>query len=85
MHKIVNHAIANLTMPGITIIRSKGEAISAVDLLYKHGDRVHAWDTETIGVNPKVESPVGKGRVICATSFIGPEVDFGNGPSRFLQ
>ena len=46
---------------------------------------MHAWDTETIGVNPKVESPIGKGRVICATSFIGPEVDFGSGPSRFLR
>lgn len=39
-----------------------------------------AWDTETEGVNPKVESPVGAGSVICATAYAGAEVDFGTGP-----
>lgn len=48
-------------------------------------DRVHAWDTETIGINAKDESPVGKGTVICATAFLGPDVDFGNGPRLFID
>lgn len=46
----------------------------------QYPDRVCAWDTETIGVEVKVESVVGKGSVICASAFIGPDVDFGNGP-----
>ncbi len=28
-------------------------------------------------MNPKIESPVGKGKILCASAFIGPEVDFG--------
>lgn len=51
----------------------------------KHGDRVHAWDTETIDIDAKLESPVGNGKVICASCFIGPEIDFGNGPRLFID
>ncbi len=43
--------------------------------------RICGWDTETIGIEVKSESPVGKGTIICATAFLGPEVNFGNGPS----
>jgi DNA polymerase-1 len=70
---------------GISIIKSKSQAEQALEMLYKHKDRVHAWDTETTGVNIKEESPVGKGRVICASAFIGPEVNFGSGPKLFLD
>jgi DNA polymerase-1 len=44
--------------------------------------RVHAWDTETTDLNVKIESAIGKGRMVCASAFCGPEVNFGNGPSR---
>ena len=54
-------------------------------ILYKYPDRVHAWDTETININPKEDSPVGHGEIICATCFIGPDVDFGNGPRLFID
>lgn len=40
----------------------------------------------------KKESPVNKGKLICATAFLGPEVDFGNfilqkgnGPRLFID
>lgn len=46
--------------------------------------RIHAWDTEVIDIDAKEESPVGKGKIICAQAFCGPEVDFGNGPSSFI-
>ena len=46
--------------------------------------RIHAWDTETIDLDIKTESPVGKGKIICASAFCGIDVDFGNGPSKIL-
>lgn len=77
----VNIALKDLQIPGVTIVRTREQAQAAVAILNSHRDRVHAWDTETIGINPKEESPVGRGYVICASAFIGPEVDFGSGPS----
>ena len=56
-----------------------------MNILRQYPDRVHAWDTETIKINPKEDSPVGNGEVICATCFIGPDVDFGNGPRLFID
>lgn len=64
-------------MPGITIVRSKEDALAAVRVLKQYGNHICAWDTETTGVDPKVESPVGKGSLLCATAFCGPEVNFG--------
>lgn len=49
-------------------------------MYYVYHNRVHAWDTETCDLDVKVESPVGRGRIICASAFCGPDVDFGNGP-----
>jgi len=46
---------------------------------------VHAWDTETINIDAKEDSPVGHGYVISAQCFIGPDVDFGNGPRLFID
>lgn len=47
---------------------------------------MHAWDTETIGIDPKIEPIVGsKGRVICASAFAGPDVNFGSGPRLFID
>jgi hypothetical protein len=41
---------------------------------------VHAWDTEVVDINLDVQSPVGHGRIICASFYSGPDVDYGNGP-----
>ena len=61
-------------------MRTAQDARRAVEVLKRYPERVAAWDTETIGIDPKIESPVGKGQVICASVFVGPDVDFGNGP-----
>ena len=75
-----NEAMKSLSIPGTTIVRSAPAAETALNVLRTHKDRIHAWDTETIGLEVKDESPVGKGYVLCASVFIGPEVDYGNGP-----
>lgn len=36
-------------------------------------------------MDPKKEAPVGHGRIICASMFVGPEFDFGNGPKLFID
>ena len=33
----------------------------------------------------KPEAPVGKGKIICASFFAGPELDFGRGPRVFID
>jgi hypothetical protein len=59
-----------------TLVRSAEEARRAVEFLYTLSRNVHACDTETTGVDPTEESPVGKGRVICLSIYSGPAVDF---------
>eukprot|EP00347_Sterkiella_histriomuscorum_P005807 403355195 len=81
----VNEALRDLEIPGTTIIRSREEARRVVQILKAYPDRIHAWDTETIHIDAKEESPVGHGQIICATVFIGPDVDFGNGPRLFID
>ena len=56
-----NVALKNLVIPGTTIVRTPTQALHAISILKLHRDRVHAWDTETIGIDAKEESPVGKG------------------------
>ena len=70
---------------GTTIVRTKEDARRVVKILEKYKNRVVAWDTETIGVDPKTESVVGKGSIICASAFWGPDVNFGNGPRLFID
>ena len=77
MRNYRNEMMQKINIPGITIVRSKEDAIQAVKILKEHGNHICAWDTETTGVDPKSESPVGKGTVLCATAFCGPEVNFG--------
>jgi hypothetical protein len=62
----VNEAMKNLNLPGTTIVRTAEDARRVVAILYKYADRVHAWDTETINIDAKEETPVGHGYVISA-------------------
>jgi hypothetical protein len=32
----------------------------------QYKERIHAWDTETLGIDVKLDSPVGNGKVLCA-------------------
>lgn len=41
---------------------------------------MHSWDTETIDLEVREESPVGNGHIICAQMFCGPDAPFENGP-----
>jgi DNA polymerase I len=72
-------------LPGTTIVRSKSDAQRALEILYAQDSKVCAWDTETYAIDPKIESPVGKGKILCATAFCGPEMNFGNGPRLFID
>ncbi len=51
----------NLKLEGTTIVRTIEDAKRVVSILMQYPDRVAAWDTETIGIDAKLESPVGKG------------------------
>ena len=77
----INSAIAELNMRGTSIIRGKENALRAVEELYKYKGEICGWDTETINVDVKTQSPVGNGTIICASAFAGPQLNFGNGPS----
>ena len=39
---------------GTTIVRTKKEAQRVVKILQQYPNRIHAWDTETIGIDVKV-------------------------------
>lgn len=62
-----------------------GALINASTEWLPHSQRYHAWDTETIDVDPNETSPVGHGRVICLSAFCGPQIDFGNGPRLWID
>lgn len=70
---------------GTTIVRNREDARRVIDILKSFPERVHAWDTETINIDAKEESPVGHGTIICASVFAGPDIDFGNGPRIFID
>ena len=80
-----NTAMEMVDIPGVTIVRTKKQAESVLKILKSIPDRVHAWDTETIDIEVKEQSPVGNGNVISAQAFCGPDIDFGNGPRLFID
>ena len=98
----------NLTIPGVTIVRTPAEARRVVDIVKKvsqirnteiesrskyHSTNrfsssqplVHAWDTEVVNLNLEVQSPVGHGKVICASFYSGPEIDYGTGATVWID
>lgn len=78
----INYSMKYLKIPTVTIVRDKEHAKHVVNILKSHKDRFHAWDTETTEIDiKKDQSPVLFGKIICMTCFIGPDIDFGNGPS----
>ena len=66
-------------------IDTREEARRVVEILLRHStpDRVHAVDTEVMGLNLK-KSPLGQGHVTCVSVYSGPDVDFGGGPGEAL-
>jgi DNA polymerase-1 len=80
-----NTAMSSLNIPGVTIVRTVEDAKRAISILYEYKDRVHAWDTETVDLEVKGESPVLNGKVICLQAFLGMDVPFWNGPRLFVD
>lgn len=86
-----NHALDNLELDGVTIVKSEKHAKKVISILKSLKDRyfqvirIHAWDTETCDIEVKEQSPVGNGKIICFSGFCGPDIDFGNGPRLFVD
>lgn len=74
-------------LQGVTIVDTPEKARKVVDMLRSPElrDYYHCCDTEAVGLDAKVESPVGHGRIISASIFVDPSVDFGNGPRLWID
>lgn len=70
---------------GVSFVRDACAAARAIKELTQASSSFIAWDTETTGVNPAIESPVSKGKVICLTAYGGEHLDFGSGPRLFVD
>lgn len=68
----------------VLIVRDRATAADVVDSLISLPEgQIVAWDTETTHINFSQQSPVGNGRVICATAYAGhPRLS--NSPSKFF-
>ncbi|KAK4536371.1 hypothetical protein CDCA_CDCA08G2396 [Cyanidium caldarium] len=64
---------------------ARGDAVLGSSAPLPWSAMFHAWDTETVDVDPAEESPIGHGRVICLSAYCGPDVDFGNGPRLWID
>ena len=74
---------------GVTIVNDAMSAERALETIrqleVEDPDRIHACDTEVTDIDLKVQSPCGNGKVICASVYAGPDVDFGNGPKLWID
>lgn len=61
-----NEALKDIKIPGVTIVRDEKGALEILEILKEYNEFPHAWDTETIDLEIKEESPVGNGHIICA-------------------
>lgn len=83
MQRNVNLAFrSKIDLPSVTIVRDRDHARRVINILKSNGNRFHSWDTETVEIDPKEQSPVGNGKIVCLSCFAGPDIDFGNGPSK---
>lgn len=71
---------------GTTIVSTPAEARRVASLISRLPPTAfHAWDTEVADIDLDVQSPVGNGRVICASFYAGPGHDFGAGPRVWID
>ncbi len=79
-------ALSKNPPPGTTIVATASQLAPVLKrLMEETRGRMVAWDTETIDLDIKRESPIGAGRVLCLSAFAGPEIDFGSGPRLFID
>ena len=66
---------------------TSAEKVLAVirNLVRDDPSRIHACDTEVSDINLKLQSPCGNGKVICASVYAGPDVDFGSGSRLWID
>lgn len=69
----------------VTIINTKEEAKRVVKILESHPKAIWACDTEVVDIAIKEQSPVGNGKVICASIFGGDQVNFGDGSTLWID
>jgi DNA polymerase I len=78
--------LAEADIPGVTVVRdARGAARALRELTTVGRDSFIAWDTETTGIDPTVESPYGKGHILCLSAYGGAHMDFGSGPKLFVD
>lgn len=72
---------------GVTIVNDAASAkrVLAKLMALSGPEHVFACDTEVVGLDLDVRSPVGQGKVICASIYCGPQHDFGNGPRIWID
>jgi hypothetical protein len=71
---------------GITVVSTRAAAQRVMDIISKLPlTTYHAWDTEVAAIDVTNQSPVGHGRVICASMYSGPNVDYGSGPGVWIE
>ncbi len=80
--------VSNITVPGVTMVRTVEEArIVMKALMSTESENVfHACDTEVMEIDLSNVGPVGNGYVTCLSVYSGPEFDYGlgDGPGTVL-
>jgi len=72
--------VSDITVPKVTIVRSKEQARIVMDRLMNADPSIfHACDTEVMDIELKEVGPVGNGYVTCASIHSGPDFDYGLG------
>jgi DNA polymerase-1 len=72
--------VADMRVPGITIVRTKEQARIVLEKLNQADPAIfHACDTEVMDIDLKSVGPVGNGYVTCASIYSGPDFDYGLG------
>ncbi len=73
--------VSKITVPGVTIVRTKEEAKIVMErLMSKESEGViHACDTEVMEIDLKEVGPVGNGYVTCVSIYSGDDFDYGLG------
>jgi hypothetical protein len=69
----------------VTTIQTKEEAKKALEILYKNPQAIWACDTEVVNIDIHEQGPVGNGKVICASVYGGEDINFGNGPTLWIE
>lgn len=77
--------VSDITVPGVTIVRTREHAKQVVERLIQADPSIfHACDTEVMGIALKEVGPVGNGYVTCVSVYSGPDFDYGDGPGKVL-